>query len=404
MSLPEIDEAIHIVEDELQHWEEDSEHRYSIFTQNLMLAQKVAKHEHLTSKVSLVGDDSTSFYSANSKLTTTTNTVVTVVEVPTSSQPSIEANVSESQTCQRQTEHRAHTPTGDWSWRPVIPRRISSMSTRRTKGISSGRPDPTTFHRRSCQLFSSLDSTLSAATSAVSENGRASTNTPPSLSFSTMTRTSTIADDHAFPKPRFPSFHIELDPRLSHHHETSPEDSPQYTTHRPRINPRRSSSQLAPEVVSTEQVFWTSEETRQAEYAKIDAAHTGVRGFVKRVFPRSWKAVQGARRNFCTKSSPTTDSTQSDTDSDSVRRFRISIRPETARATETREGNAEADYTTPRSTLGLEASALNSSSSLEAGCDDTKPGKLGQVQRVLAKIAPLQALSNRFGSSNKHRI
>lgn len=399
MSILEIDKPIHIVEDGLQDWEEDSENRYSIFTQNLMLAQKVAKHEHLTSKVSLVRDDSTSFHSAKSKLTTTTNTIVTVVEVPTSSRPSIE-NVPEPQTCQRRTEHGASTPTGDWSWRPVIPRRISSMSTRRTKRISPGRPGLTTFHRRSCQLFSSLDSTLSGATSAGSENSRASTNTPPSLIFSTMTRTSSIRDDHVFPKPRFPSFHIELDPRLSRHYETSPEDSCQYVTHSPRITPRRSSSQLAPEVVSTEQVFWTSEETRQAEYAKIDAAHTGVRGFIKRVFPRSWKVVQGARRNFYIKSPLMTDGTQSDTDSDSVRRFRISVAPEIARTIGTTE-HAGADIVTSKPTLGHGSSGLDKCPNLESDSNNklTKPGR---VQHILAKASPLQALSKRLGSSNKH--
>jgi hypothetical protein len=61
-------------------------------------------------------------------------------------------------------------------------------------------------------------------------------------------------------------------------------------------------------------ISWTSNATRRTEYEKIDRAHRGVRGFVRRVWPQCLRKKNG-RRGFFT----------GDCDGDSVRRFRMSV-------------------------------------------------------------------------------
>ncbi|RMD41580.1 hypothetical protein DV735_g3518, partial [Chaetothyriales sp. CBS 134920] len=58
-------------------------------------------------------------------------------------------------------------------------------------------------------------------------------------------------------------------------------------------------------------LHWTSAESRLVEYAAIDRAHSGFRGLVKQLLPRSW--VRHSHRKFFDGSD----------DSDSVRRHRI---------------------------------------------------------------------------------
>ena len=60
-------------------------------------------------------------------------------------------------------------------------------------------------------------------------------------------------------------------------------------------------------------ISWTSEETRAKEYSKIDKAHTGCRGLIRALLPRTW-----CRRGW-------RDFFDGYCDGDSVRRFRVSI-------------------------------------------------------------------------------
>ena len=59
---------------------------------------------------------------------------------------------------------------------------------------------------------------------------------------------------------------------------------------------------------------WTSKATRRAEYEKIDRAHTGARGFVRRVWPQCLRKKDG-REAFFT----------GECDGNSVRRFRMDV-------------------------------------------------------------------------------
>ncbi|ETI26548.1 hypothetical protein G647_03325 [Cladophialophora carrionii CBS 160.54] len=61
-------------------------------------------------------------------------------------------------------------------------------------------------------------------------------------------------------------------------------------------------------------ISWTSNATRRTEYEKIDRAHSGVRGLVRRVWPQCLRRRNG-RRGFFT----------GDCDGDSVRRFRMGV-------------------------------------------------------------------------------
>ncbi|EXJ56437.1 hypothetical protein A1O7_06781 [Cladophialophora yegresii CBS 114405] len=61
-------------------------------------------------------------------------------------------------------------------------------------------------------------------------------------------------------------------------------------------------------------ISWTSNATRRTEYEKIDRAHSGVRGLVRRVWPQCLRKRNG-RRGFFT----------GDCDGDSVRRFRMDV-------------------------------------------------------------------------------
>ena len=314
--------SIHIVDTEdLDDGQELATNRFSIFTQNLMLAEKVSKHQHLTPRTSRLRDDSSSYYSTEPRISGSTDGVRDPsmnARRPIKSTP---ANIGRPRTKGHPSEP---SPPGVWTWRPAIPERISSMSTRRVKANDVRRPDLAAFHRRSCQLFASLDSTISASptASAGSDTARSSTSTSPSLTSSISTQATSILDDQWFQTPTFPSFHIDINTDIAK--EPDFRAFFQGINHSPRLGAPRSSSQLSPEVTTTEQIFWTSEVTREAEYAKIDAAHTGFKGFVKRILPKSWNWLHGKRRDFYAHPQAFTTPNRSSEDTDSVRRFRVS--------------------------------------------------------------------------------
>ncbi|OQV08876.1 hypothetical protein CLAIMM_13090 [Cladophialophora immunda] len=87
-----------------------------------------------------------------------------------------------------------------------------------------------------------------------------------------------------------------------------------------KIQTRRSESISAPPTAIPERptldtvISWTSNATRRVEYQKIDRAHSGFRGFLRRVLPRCLRTKDG-RRGFFT----------GECDGDSVRRFRLDV-------------------------------------------------------------------------------
>ncbi|KAK5941441.1 hypothetical protein PMZ80_006720 [Knufia obscura] len=393
-----MDNLIHIVGEELNNWEEQTadSKRFSVFTQHVMLAEKISKRQHLTPRTSMQGKADrkasqcakTSLPSSNLEAKTTPSKGPSSKIAPVNiGGPSHEGHKTE-ETCRP-----SQSASGEWTWRPSIPRRTSSMSTRRRTGNGARRPDLATFHRRSCQLFSSLDSTLSNATATASNGSRTSTSTSPSLTSSVTTQATSILDDYEYNTVAFPSLHLELhDPRVL----TSRRQSRSVTS--PQLGPRRSSSQLSPEITSTEQIFWTSEAKRQADYAKIDAAHGGFKGFVKKCLPRRWAWAHGKRRNFHQSLVPGPERTNdSDADEDSVRRFRISIASATQEAIRSVELHGVSRANTPVP-FSSEVMAGEPRLDLETGYVGKKTKKDGSVTKVLSKVRSPQGLASMFRS------
>ena len=66
---------------------------------------------------------------------------------------------------------------------------------------------------------------------------------------------------------------------------------------------------------------WLSESSRRTEYAKIDRAHRGVRGLLKRVVPKWCQGPNGRRRFF----EGVDGDDDGDGDGESVRRYRMPL-------------------------------------------------------------------------------
>lgn len=425
---------ITIVGDGLNSWEEEphDSNRYSIFTQNLMLAEKVSKCQHLAPRASRFReDDERSFHSAESRARTIvradsptipeedvppTTPIEVTAQPPLPKSGSIQANIGRPRTSGRRTQQTSQSSSGDWTWRPSIPQRVSSMETRRKKGVVPARPDLATFHRRSCQLFTSLDTTLSNATNrdargTGSPNGSLAS-TSPSLASSISTQATSVLDDNWHTTPAFPSFHLDLqDPTRASQYKWS--ISPDFgdflseVNHTPHLAVRRSSSQLSPHITSTEPIFWTSETTRQAEYAKIDAAHTGFKGFVKRLFPRRWAWVHGKRRNFHPSPSMPIEVESPKADDDSVRRFRVSIASATQEAIRGVEEHGVSEMNSPvrcaspfvtDDDIYADNTDIHTHDKYSTKIHKPAPTKPRPVNKVLAKVRSSDALAKMFRS------
>lgn len=420
-----MDDLIHIVGEGLSAWEDESldTNRYSILTQNLMLAEKVSRRQHLPPRPKFKEKEERSFHSAESRSASTTRTNSTTIleqEVPTttiisgsppfSRSGAAQAKVGNPRTACRRARQVSHSSSGDWTCRPPVPQRVSSIATRRQKGHVTCRPDLAAFHRRSCQLFSSLDTTLSnanarAAYDTGSPNG-SQASTSPSLASSVTTQATSILDDHCYSPPVFPSFHLEsqnpIQPlHLGQHHLAERGYFFGEVDHTPRLTAPRSSSRLNPQITSTEAIFWTSEKTRQAEYAKIDAAHGGLKGFVKRILPRSWGWAHGKRRNFCQKAPVPTECDDTVSEADSVRRYRVSIASATQEAIGGFKEHGVAGTSTPmrcRSPFGEGPVNIEVPPPI-ADESELKPIKVGHVNKVIAKVRSSDALAKIVRSS-----
>lgn len=238
-----------------------------------------------------------------------------------------------------------------------MPIRKSSSSRKKSR-----RTDSVTLHRQSCQLFSSMDGILAFS--------REFTPLPSTSSSRTATRHTSISAER-FRRPSYSDTSTQdavqrvcetIDAKLrlaqtQHHHPIefasrstftsspsapSPGDSQTLTPL--DISPRMSMSQDTCTRISTRWEYkgsgnttesnirhypgppapqldsvitWTSDATRRRDYAKIDRAHRGVRGFFRQLLPRC--LCKNARKGFFT----------GDCDGDSVRRFRMDVSDET---------------------------------------------------------------------------
>lgn len=342
---------------EVLDWEQESSdpNRYSVFTQHLMLAEMIRNHQHLTSATSkTTSPDDTSFCTLDTDLSDVNRDdsptipaldtflrTPSVTPLPTSlpspihtpipsRSSSIRANMGKVRTSGPRISNPAIFLADDWTYGPLIPKRTSSMNTGRRLGKTPSRLDLSSLHHRSRQIFSSLDSTLSnAIPSTGSTTPPSSSSTSPSLVSNVTTQATSILDDEWHIGASYAPLYLELrDPRVVIQDDA--QQSPDFgdflgTEASPkRLSVQRSASKLSPRITSTVQKFWTSEESRNAEYAKIDAAHRGVRGFLKRILPK-WIRIRGKRRNFYSSPSPIEPERSSRVDDDSVRRYRISI-------------------------------------------------------------------------------
>ncbi|EXJ77922.1 hypothetical protein A1O3_09081 [Capronia epimyces CBS 606.96] len=111
--------------------------------------------------------------------------------------------------------------------------------------------------------------------------------------------------------------------RASSNLECKKSDTSKYTVHHHHHGHPRPRPQL--ETV----ISWTSNATRRKEYAKIDRAHSGVRGFLRRLVPRC--VCKTARKGFFT----------GYCDGNSVRRFRMNVCGENGAESEDDETEAE---------------------------------------------------------------
>jgi len=205
----------------------------------------------------------------------------------------------------------------------TIPRRRSSLPAR-----SSRKPDLATFHRQSCQLFSSLDGMLALSrefTPLPSVSSSRPTTRHASIIPETMqqicgtidaklavmhthyTYTQSYSYSYSLPSDSASSIPLDICPSTCNSDEATPRISSssgcRHDQHqsRPRFNTVMS---------------WTSDESRRKEYEKIDRANSGVRGFMRQVLPRCLQAKSlRARRGFFT----------GECDGDSVRRFRLDV-------------------------------------------------------------------------------
>ena len=213
----------------------------------------VPKIEHTQTPVYEISDEE-SFHSTHSHIAIPKHT-----RRRTMSDPKALASSSEARTATWPRSTRSsisqHRPG------PSIPRRRSSH----ISSTLQRRPDLLAFHRESCQLFSSMDATIT-------DSGYSSVHRPSSS--------------------RLPS-----------------------TTSVPELStlsniPPRCSTEITRPGLSTV-MSWKSEETRRIEYDKIDRAHSGLRGLTKKLLPKfcqnkSWRDFFGGK---C--------------DGDSVRRYRM---------------------------------------------------------------------------------
>ncbi|KAF7877604.1 hypothetical protein EAF04_001276 [Stromatinia cepivora] len=69
--------------------------------------------------------------------------------------------------------------------------------------------------------------------------------------------------------------------------------------------------------------YWTSDQTRRLEYAAIDAANKGIRGFVARCIPDCFLPAEKRGTRFCAE-----DMRERDDDAGSVRRYRLVMEDE----------------------------------------------------------------------------
>lgn len=202
------------------------------------------------------------------------------------------------------------------------------------------------LQQRRCKHFSSIDELLAAASKTMNEptkhdvlaclspdRPRTQHNTLPKRARPCLSRaadyTHTIQsrDNTATGVRSIPLRASSSDPSLTKprhsasisHNHTFPIATLAITHHPSSQSPSSSASPAKrPSLHEPHTLSWTSDATRRLEYAKIDRAYSGLRGFCRKVLPGV--CFRDGRRNFW-------DRSDSDdvSDTDSVRRYRIRL-------------------------------------------------------------------------------
>lgn len=253
--------------------------------------------------------------------------------------------------------------------KPTVPTRTTSKTSlpRRKR-----HEELVAFHRNSCQIFSSLDGAMAELRSSSTSSSSSSLASPSSTSSPTSgssTRETSIDYGHSSPllgptttdqdglrslsqraahkrpllhrskgvpnPPTGSRSHIIITKEVDVSYSTTREERT-HTSTPPHSVPKSSQVTTTPllsssnnhkrlptysnrDPTTTEPIHWTSPETRQREYARIDAAHSGFRLFLRRVFPKSCcERLGGGRKDFWDRRASAEVS-----ECGSVRRFRI---------------------------------------------------------------------------------
>ncbi|KEF63399.1 uncharacterized protein A1O9_01377 [Exophiala aquamarina CBS 119918] len=256
-----------------------------------------------------------------------------------SSRPGTATKVSDD----RHSESQLSRPSSRRSSKssPSVPRRKSSLGKRRT--TASRKANTTALHRKSCQIFSSLDGVLALS--------REITPLPSVSSSRSATRHPSLIPEEASTSATTNMAQMceKLDAKLAYTYSYSYSLNTDSTSSIPlqppkpntgvepdtiygqiaasetarRLNkPQSDIHSLTPERPPFDTVIsWTSDETRRKEYAKIDRANSGLRGLLRRLMPRHLLS-KNSRRDFFT----------GKCDGDSVRRFRMDVPDDDAAA------------------------------------------------------------------------
>jgi hypothetical protein len=229
-----------------------------------------------------------------------------------------------------------------------IPSRSSSRLHGGNKSMNAQK-DTSAPRQRKCKHFASIDGMLASTSDPVGDVTSTATSQSPARRSS--------SQHHTFPKRKRPSLSR---PSVSSPSATSPPRAPRRTstmpaslptTHattaplplslpnphelpfptttlslpldpRPSISSHHSASpptSKRPLLLSPQPLSWTSDATRRREYAKIDAAYSGIRGFCRRILPGG--CFRNGRRNFW----GTLEGRDDGSDADSVRRYRLRL-------------------------------------------------------------------------------
>ena len=205
-----------------------------------------------------------------------------------------------------ENKHRAVPSRRSWRRSRIsIPERTSSLSRRPRKTRErprSRRPDSISIHNQSCKLFSSIDELMLLNRETPPPRYSEATSRPKTCQHSELHRY------EASEKVPMQTPNVSGTPALRYYSVPASRRDSGYSEG--QVNEARPAYNTV--------MSWTSDETRRREYEKIDRAHTGWRGFVNQIVPRSWKH---GRRNFFHEAD----------DDDSIRRFRMSLPEKPAR-------------------------------------------------------------------------